>query len=149
MSSNSILFSPAHLTRLNFLAIDDSVDTLVRDQPSMTISIWRRLVALNPRILRISKSPDFVNYFFAVFQSFFERHAATQEFLSLPVMSEAFSILPVFLSYDGPTTEEVRKRSSVCDWLALSPVALTLYFLHSLLTVVRKGVCSRLDDGHT
>ncbi|KAG0357941.1 hypothetical protein BG005_002930 [Podila minutissima] len=93
----------------NFSLLKAIVDTLVRDQPSMTISIWRRLVALNPRILRISKSPDFVNYFFAVFQSFFERHAATQEFLSLPVMSEAFSILPVFLSYDGPTTEEFEK----------------------------------------
>lgn len=82
----------------------------------MTISIWRRIVALSPRILRISKSPEFVTYFFTVFQSFFERNTVTQEYLTLPVMSEAFSILPVFLSYGGPRTEEVLKWSLATGW---------------------------------
>lgn len=145
----SSLFSPS-FNMFELSCIVDSVDTLVKDQPSMTISIWRRLVALSPRVLRISKSPNFVSYFFAVFQSFFERNVATQEFLTLPVISEAFSILPVVLSYGGPKTEEVRKRNSFCDRLALSLMILTSCSSHLFLffTAVREGVCSRIDDGY-
>lgn len=78
----------------------------------MTIAIWKRTVALNPRILRMSKSDAFVNYFFKVFQSFFERDAETREYLTLPIMSEAFPILPIFLSYPGPRTTEVSTTPS-------------------------------------
>ncbi|KAF9419367.1 hypothetical protein BGZ94_009435, partial [Podila epigama] len=93
----------------DFALLKEIVDTLVKDEPSTKIAIWRRVVALSPRILRISQSPGFVDYFFNIFQSFFERNASTQEYLSLPVMSEAFSILPVFLSHGGPKTEEFEK----------------------------------------
>ncbi|KAG0339299.1 hypothetical protein BG004_006877 [Podila humilis] len=93
----------------NYSLLQEIVNTLVRDHPSMKISLWRRLVALSPRILRISKTPGFVDYFFNIYQSFYERNGSTQEYLTLPVMSESFSILPVFLSYEGAKSEEFEK----------------------------------------
>ncbi|KAG0050163.1 hypothetical protein BGZ83_005055 [Gryganskiella cystojenkinii] len=70
------------------------VDSVGWEQVSMTISIWKRLVALSPRILRMSKSEGFVDYFFGVYQSFFERDGEKNEYLTMPLMSEAFPILP-------------------------------------------------------
>ncbi|KAF9401271.1 hypothetical protein BGX21_002182 [Mortierella sp. AD011] len=98
-------------TFLDMLTMDFSVlksisELLDRDQVSMTITIWKRIVALSPRILRMSKSDVFVDYFFEVFQSFFERDLEKREYLTLPVMSEAFPILPIFLSYPGTRTAE-------------------------------------------
>ncbi|KAF9360792.1 hypothetical protein BGX26_007743 [Mortierella sp. AD094] len=98
-------------TFLDMLTKDFSVlrrisELLDRDQVSMTITIWKRIVALSPRILRMSKSDAFVDYFFEVFQSFFERDLEKREYLTLPVMSEAFPILPIFLSYPGTRTAE-------------------------------------------
>ncbi|KAG0024840.1 hypothetical protein BGZ80_003699 [Entomortierella chlamydospora] len=98
-------------TFLDMLTMDFSVlksisELLDRDQVSMTITIWKRIVALSPRILRMSKSDAFVDYFFEVFQSFFERDLEKREYLTLPVMSEAFPILPIFLSYPGARTAE-------------------------------------------
>ncbi|GJJ77035.1 DNA-dependent protein kinase catalytic subunit [Entomortierella parvispora] len=82
------------------------VDTLGWEQVSMTISIWKRIIALSPRLLRMSKSESFVDYFFDVFQTFFERDSEKNEYLTMPVMSEAFPILPIFLSYDGARTKQ-------------------------------------------
>ncbi|KAF9205542.1 hypothetical protein BGZ49_003876 [Haplosporangium sp. Z 27] len=87
-------------------ALKSISESLDRDQVSMTITIWKRIVALSPRILRMAKSDDFVQYFFKVFQSFFERDPEKREYLTLPVMSEAFPILPIFLSYPGTRTTE-------------------------------------------
>ncbi|KAF9116341.1 hypothetical protein BGX27_003334 [Mortierella sp. AM989] len=93
------------LTR-DYSVLQSIVESLDRDQVSMTITIWKRIIALSPRILRMSKSDAFVNYFFKVFQSFFERDPEKNEYLTLPVMSEAFPILPIFLSYPGARTAE-------------------------------------------
>ncbi|KAG0369575.1 hypothetical protein BGZ54_009551 [Gamsiella multidivaricata] len=90
----------------DYSVLQKIVESLEKDQVSMTIAIWKRVVALSPRILRMSKSDSFVEYFFKVFQSFFERDTETREYLSLPVMSEAFPILPIFLSYPGARTAE-------------------------------------------
>ncbi|KAF9952253.1 hypothetical protein BGZ65_005409, partial [Modicella reniformis] len=90
----------------DYSVLEAIVNSLDRDQVTMTITIWKRIVALNPRILRVSLTDAFVGYFFKVFQSFFERDTETKESLTLPVMSEAFPILPIFLSYPGPRTAE-------------------------------------------
>ena len=74
----------------------------------MSIAIWKRLVALSPRLLRMSKSESFVEYLFDVYQSFFERDGEKNEYLTMPVMSEAFPILPIFLSFESPRTKQVR-----------------------------------------
>jgi len=55
----------------------------------------------------MSKSENFVNYFFDVFQTFFERDSEKNEYLTMPMMAEAFPILPIFLSYDGSRTKQV------------------------------------------
>ncbi|KAF8937820.1 hypothetical protein BGZ58_002088 [Dissophora ornata] len=91
----------------NYSVLESIVNSLDKDQVSMTIAIWKRIVALSPRILRMSKSEAFVDYFFKIFQSFFERDPEKREYLTLPVMSEAFPILPVFLSYPGARTAAV------------------------------------------
>ncbi|KAF9439193.1 hypothetical protein BGZ76_009365 [Entomortierella beljakovae] len=93
------------LTR-DYSVLQSIVESLDRDQVSMTIAIWKRVVALSPRILRTSKSDSFVEYFFKVFQSFFERDMDRREYLTLPMMSETFPILPIFLSYPGARTAE-------------------------------------------
>ncbi|KAG0234361.1 hypothetical protein BGX31_004586 [Mortierella sp. GBA43] len=90
----------------DYSALESIVNSLEKDQVPITIAIWKRLVALSPRILRMSKTDAFVAYFFKVFQSFFERDPETREYLTLPVMAEAFPILPIFLSYPGPRTAE-------------------------------------------
>ena len=83
------------------------MESLGKDQVTTVIALWKRLVALSPRILRMSKSTAFVSFFFKVYQGFFERDAEKKEYLTLPIMSEAFPILPVFLSYPGSRTAEV------------------------------------------
>ncbi|KAG0303333.1 hypothetical protein BGZ98_006787, partial [Dissophora globulifera] len=70
----------------DYSVLKSIVDSLEKDEVSMTIAIWKRLVALSPRILRMSKSGAFVKYFFSIFQSFFERDPDTREYLTLPVM---------------------------------------------------------------
>ncbi|KAG0254733.1 hypothetical protein BG011_005543 [Mortierella polycephala] len=90
----------------NHSVLEKIIDSIEKDQVSMAIAIWKRIVALSPRILRMSKSGAFVEYFFKVYQSFFERDTEKREYLTLPVMSEAFPILPIFLSYPGPRTAE-------------------------------------------
>ncbi|KAF9955057.1 hypothetical protein BGZ72_004086 [Mortierella alpina] len=90
----------------DFSALESIVESLGKDQVTTIIALWKRLVALSPRILRMSKSPAFVSYFFKVYQGFFERDTERREYLTLPIMSEAFPILPVFLSYPGPRTAE-------------------------------------------
>ncbi|KAF9360313.1 hypothetical protein BGX34_007846, partial [Mortierella sp. NVP85] len=97
----------------DYSALESIVNSLEKDQVPMTIAIWKRIVALNPRILRMSKSDAFVGYFFKVFQSFFERDAESKEYLTLPIMSEAFPILPIFLSYPGSRTAQVSVKSFI------------------------------------
>ncbi|CAO3567705.1 unnamed protein product [Mortierella alpina] len=90
----------------DFSALESIVESLGKDQVTTVISLWKRLVALSPRILRMSKSTAFVSFFFKVYQGFFERDVEKKEYLTLPIMSEAFPILPVFLSYPGSRTTE-------------------------------------------
>ncbi|KAF9986247.1 hypothetical protein BGZ75_002051 [Mortierella antarctica] len=110
------LFSHPELTKeregfldmltMDFSALESIVESLGKDQVTTIIALWKRLVALSPRILRMSKSTAFVSYFFKVYQGFFERDTEKREYLTLPIMSEAFPILPVFLSYPGSRTAE-------------------------------------------
>ncbi|KAG0293742.1 hypothetical protein BGZ96_002384 [Linnemannia gamsii] len=110
------MFSHAELAAeknmfLNMLTADYSVlenliDSLEGDQTAMAIAIWKKVVGLSPRILRMSKTDAFVDYFFKVYQSFFERDPESRQYLELPAMSEAFPILPIFLAYPGARTVE-------------------------------------------
>ncbi|KAF9909938.1 hypothetical protein EC991_007741 [Linnemannia zychae] len=110
------MFSHAELTNeknmfLDMLTTDYSVlenliSSLDSDQAPIAIAIWKKVVGLSPRILRMSKTEAFVDYFFKVFQSFFERDPESRQYLALPAMSEAFPILPIFLTYPGARTTE-------------------------------------------
>ncbi|KAF9937669.1 hypothetical protein BGZ67_001000 [Mortierella alpina] len=98
------LFSHPELTKeregfldmltMDFSALESIVESLGKDQVTTIIALWKRLVALSPRILRMSKSTAFVSYFFKVYQGFLERDTEKREYLTLPIMSEAFPILP-------------------------------------------------------
>ncbi|KAI1315202.1 hypothetical protein EDD11_001140 [Mortierella claussenii] len=90
----------------DYSALESIVNSLEKDQISMIIAMWKRIVALSPRVLRTSKSEAFIEYFFKVYQSFFERDNVKKEYLTLPIMSEAIPILPIFLSYPGVRTAE-------------------------------------------
>ena len=87
------------------------INSLEGDQAPMAIAICKKVVGLSPRILRMSKTEAFVDYFFKVYQSVFERDPESRQYLALPAMSEAFPILPVFLAYPGARTAEVRVSS--------------------------------------
>ncbi|KAG0205959.1 hypothetical protein BGX33_007637 [Mortierella sp. NVP41] len=90
----------------DYSVLESLVDSLDSDQAPMTIAMWKKVVGLSPRILRMSKTEAFVGYFFKVYQSFFERDPETRQYLALPMMSEAFPILPIFLAYPGARTAE-------------------------------------------
>ncbi|KAF9135211.1 hypothetical protein BGW39_004143 [Mortierella sp. 14UC] len=90
----------------DYSVLENLVSSLDSDQAPMAIAIWKKIVGLSPRILRMSKTEAFVDYFFKVFQSFFERDPESRQYLALPVMSEALPILPIFLAYPGSRTTE-------------------------------------------
>ncbi|KAF9585083.1 hypothetical protein BGW38_003973, partial [Lunasporangiospora selenospora] len=90
----------------DFSLLERIVSIIGNNQAQTLIVMWKRIIALSPRILRMTQSGAFVDYFFKVFQSFFERDPVKREYLTLPVMSEAFPVLPVFLSYSGARTAE-------------------------------------------
>ncbi|KAF9965129.1 hypothetical protein BGZ70_005357 [Mortierella alpina] len=70
----------------DFSALESIVESLGKDQVTTVIALWKRLVALSPRILRMSKSSAFVSFFFKVYQGFFERDTEKKEYLTLPIM---------------------------------------------------------------
>ncbi|KAG0227795.1 hypothetical protein BGW42_002714 [Actinomortierella wolfii] len=83
------------------------VNTVGRSQSLTLITVWKRLVALSPRILRNAKSEHFIAYVYSVFQSFFERDPITREYLPLTLMTEAIPLLGIFLAHDYPHTSKL------------------------------------------
>ncbi|KAF9155537.1 hypothetical protein BG015_009513 [Linnemannia schmuckeri] len=95
-----------NMLTMDYSVLENLINSLEGDQAPMAIAICKKVVGLSPRILRMSKSEAFVDFFFKVYQSFFERDPESRQYLSLPAMSEAFPILPVFLAYPGARTAE-------------------------------------------
>ncbi|KAF9970692.1 hypothetical protein BGZ73_006560 [Actinomortierella ambigua] len=88
------------------------VNAVGRSQSLTLITVWKRLMALSPRILRNAKSEQFVSYVYGIYQSFFERDPISKEYLPLSLMTEAIPLLGVFLANDCPQATKLEAAVS-------------------------------------